>query len=171
MARCAKPPSSGLPDAKEYHDDAGDAVLHYGIDDEAAERAKASIAREQAAERARLVYVALTRAVYRCYVVGGVYLVGRNSTKEARRSVLNWLVAGRGHDFGDMARRAARGRRRAGRLAGAPADSGGSISLEPLPVIESREPLVSRHAFTHELAARTSRRCCVTAGGWRASVR
>lgn len=151
-------PSSGLPDAKEYHDDAGDAVLHYGIDDEAAVRAKASIAREQAAERARLVYVALTRAVYRCYVVGGVYLVGKNSTKEARRSVLNWLVAGKGHDFSAwLAEPPAEDVVLAGWRALA-ADSGGSVSLEPLPVIELREPLVSRHAFTHELAARTSRR-------------
>ncbi len=68
------PPSSGLPDAREYHDDEGAAVLHYGCDDDEAERAQRYAAREQAAERARLVYVALTRAVYRCYLVGGVYL-------------------------------------------------------------------------------------------------
>ncbi|MCM3378087.1 hypothetical protein M3654_24050, partial [Bacillus licheniformis] len=64
-----EPPSSALPDAREYHDEAGDAVLHYGCDDEAAAHAARQALREQAAERARLVYVALTRAVYRCYVV------------------------------------------------------------------------------------------------------
>lgn len=153
-----EPPSSGLPDAKEYHDEAGDAVLHYGIDDEAAERAKALIVREQAAERARLVYVALTRAVYRCYVVGGVYLVGKNSTKEARRSVLNWLVAGRGHAFGDWLAEPPAEDDVIARWHALAAESGGSISAEPLPVVEAREPLVSRRAAEHELAARTSRR-------------
>jgi ATP-dependent exoDNAse (exonuclease V) beta subunit (contains helicase and exonuclease domains) len=29
-----EPPSSGLPDAREYHDETGGAVLHYGCDDE-----------------------------------------------------------------------------------------------------------------------------------------
>src|SRR6478672_6928630 len=56
---------SGLPDAREYHDDTGEAVLHYGIEGEHDDRVSALIAREQAAERARLVYVALTRAVFR----------------------------------------------------------------------------------------------------------
>ncbi|SAL51341.1 exodeoxyribonuclease V subunit beta [Caballeronia terrestris] len=153
-----EPPSSGLPDAKEYHDDAGDAVLHYGIDEEAEQRAKASMAREAAAERARLVYVALTRAVYRCYVVGGVYLVGKNSTKEARRSVLNWLVAGKGHEFGAwLAEPPAETEVLAGWQALA-AQSNGSITLEPLPVIEAREPLVNPRGSEHALAARASRR-------------
>ncbi|MCS0465652.1 exodeoxyribonuclease V subunit beta, partial [Burkholderia mallei] len=93
-----EPAGSGLPDAREYHDESGCAVLHYGCDDEAAERASREAVREQAAERARLVYVALTRAVYRCYLVAGTYQSSR-STKEARRSVLNWLVAGAGRDF------------------------------------------------------------------------
>ncbi|OXH82318.1 exodeoxyribonuclease V subunit beta, partial [Burkholderia multivorans] len=93
-----EPPASALPDAREYHDEAGDAVLHYGCDDEAAAHAARQALREQAAERARLVYVALTRAVYRCYLVAGPYLSSR-STREARRSVLNWLVAGAGRSF------------------------------------------------------------------------
>ncbi|MBN3729323.1 hypothetical protein G3N92_34895, partial [Burkholderia sp. Ac-20379] len=42
--------------------------------------------------------MALPRAVYRCYLVAGVYQSAR-STKEARRSVLNWLVAGAGYGF------------------------------------------------------------------------
>ena len=94
--------SSGLPEAREYHDDdeAGGvrAVLHYGCEGSEAERADREAAREDAAERTRLVYVALTRAVYRCYLVAGVYLSSR-STKESRRSVLNWLVAGDGRPF------------------------------------------------------------------------
>jgi exodeoxyribonuclease V beta subunit len=146
--------SSGLPDAREYHDETGTAILHYGYTEEEAEHASGIAAREQAAERARLVYVALTRAIYRCYVVGGMYLVGK-STRESRRSVLNWLVAGEGHQFGDW-------------LADPPEEAevierwqalaGGSISVEQLPVVESREPLVSRRDTTRVREARTSRR-------------
>ena len=99
----ARPPGghAGLPDAHEYHEDApmgARAVLHYGCEGDEAERAECDAAREEAAERARLVYVALTRAVHRCYLVAGSYLSSR-STKESRRSVLNWLVAGDGRPF------------------------------------------------------------------------
>ncbi len=154
------PPSTGLPDAREYHDD-GAAVLHYGYTDEEGERASGLATREQAAERARLVYVALTRAVYRCYVVGGVYLIGK-SAKESRRSVLNWLVAGAGREFGDW-------------LAEPPEEddvigswqalAGGSISVEPLPVIDVREPLVVRRDAEFAPESRTSRR--VLRDSWR----
>lgn len=48
---------------------------------------------EQAAEQLRLLYVALTRAVYRCYLVCGPYH-SRNTTKESQRALLNWLLAG-----------------------------------------------------------------------------
>jgi len=154
------PPSSGLPDAREYHDD-GAAVLHYGYTDEEGERAAGFATREQAAERARLVYVALTRAVYRCYVVGGVYLIGK-SAKESRRSVLNWLIAGAGREFGDW-------------LAEPPEEDDvigswqalatGSISVEPLPVIDVREPLVVRRDTVFVPQPRTSRR--VLRDSWR----
>lgn len=49
---------------------------------------------EQAAEQLRLLYVALTRAVHRCYVIAGPYKAGKNSLKESQRSLLNWLLAG-----------------------------------------------------------------------------
>jgi len=153
-------PSSGLPDAREYHDD-GAAVLHYGYTDEEGERAAGLATREQAAERARLVYVALTRAVYRCYVVGGVYLIGK-SAKESRRSVLNWLIVGAGREFGDW-------------LAEPPEEDDvigswqalatGSISVEPLPVIDVREPLVVRRDTAFVPQPRTSRR--VLRDSWR----
>jgi len=149
-----EPPSSGLPDAREYHDDGGGAVLHYGCDDEEAERAARHAAREQAAERARLVYVALTRAVYRCYLVAGTYLSSR-STKESRRSVLNWLVAGSGHDFDgwlaeppDEAALSARWQ----------ALAGGPIALQPLPKVERRVPLESMLESGVHKRARASRR-------------
>ncbi len=51
---------------------------------------------EDSAEQMRLVYVALTRAVYRCHVVAGAYATGRNSVTESLRSPLAWLVAGDG---------------------------------------------------------------------------
>lgn len=55
---------------------------------------------EEAAERLRLVYVALTRAIYRCYLVAGCYLQptsGKPSLKASTRGILNWLV-----DSGDI---------------------------------------------------------------------
>jgi exodeoxyribonuclease V beta subunit len=54
---------------------------------------------EADAERLRLIYVALTRAVHRCYLVVGSYSVqsfGRPSTTECSGNPLNWLVAGDG---------------------------------------------------------------------------
>jgi exodeoxyribonuclease V beta subunit len=54
---------------------------------------------ERLAERLRLLYVALTRAVHRCHLVVGVYQVGRAAhptAREACAAPLNWLVAGRG---------------------------------------------------------------------------
>ncbi|MBV8628671.1 MAG: PD-(D/E)XK nuclease family protein, partial [Paraburkholderia sp.] len=148
------PPASGLPDAREYHDDDGAAVLHYGCDDEEAGRAQRHAAREQAAERARLVYVALTRAVYRCYLVGGVYLSAR-STKESRRSVLNWLIAGSGHAFDNW-------------LSDPPDEAvlserwlalaGGPVSIEALPQVTRRMPLESEQVDHAGIEARSSRR-------------
>lgn len=52
---------------------------------------KSAIRVEEAAERLRLVYVALTRAIYRCYLIAGCYLQG-TSIKDSTRGILNWLV-------------------------------------------------------------------------------
>lgn len=94
--------SSTLPPACEYHDGNGCAVLHYGGDKAELAHAKEAVKQEQAAERARLIYVALTRATHRCYLVAGLYTSGPStSTKEARQSVLNWLVAGAGYPFSE----------------------------------------------------------------------
>ncbi|TAL95410.1 MAG: exodeoxyribonuclease V subunit beta [Paraburkholderia sp.] len=149
-----EPPSSGLPDAREYHDDEGVAVLHYGCDEDETERAQRSAAREQAAERARLVYVALTRAVYRCYLVGGVYLASR-ATRESRRSVLNWLVAGEGHTFdGWLAEPPDEGALQARWQALA----GGPVSVEPLPPLTRRVPLESQQGDSANMQSRMNRR-------------
>ena len=81
---------------RSYHDADGTAVLDFAEPDAAV---KARIQQERAAERLRLLYVALTRAVHRCVLVAGGYLAasGRSlSPKESGRSLLNWLVAGGG---------------------------------------------------------------------------
>ncbi|WP_116141554.1 exodeoxyribonuclease V subunit beta [Trinickia diaoshuihuensis] len=149
--------STGLPDASEYHEDAqagARAVLHYGCEGLDAERAEAEAARDEAAERARLVYVALTRAVHRCYLVAGVYLSSR-STKEARRSVLNWLVAGDGRPFDAWS--------------DDPPDEGaleaawasladGTITLAPLPAPARRIALAREASSAGRFAARTPHR-------------
>jgi exodeoxyribonuclease V beta subunit len=48
---------------------------------------------EEASERLRLSYVALTRAALRCYMYGGIYRIG-NSTTTACKAKINWLVLG-----------------------------------------------------------------------------
>ncbi|RKT27513.1 DNA helicase/exodeoxyribonuclease V beta subunit [Paraburkholderia sp. RAU2J] len=149
-----EPPSSGLPDAREYHDEAGEAVLHYGCDDEQAERASRYAMREQAAERARLVYVALTRAVYRCYLVAGTYLSSR-STKESRRSVLNWLVGGGGHSFDDWLSEPPDEVTLSARWQ---ALASGPITLQPLPQVARRTPLESLQDHGAQMQARANRR-------------
>ncbi|MBN3767496.1 exodeoxyribonuclease V subunit beta [Burkholderia sp. Ac-20365] len=149
-----EPPSSGLPDAREYHDDDGSAVLHYGCDEERADHAGRQATREQAAERARLIYVALTRAVYRCYLVAGTYLSSR-STKESARSVLNWLVAGNARDFDEWLAK--------------PLDEaliyqhwqvleGGSVAVGNLPAVARRIPLESVADSGARMRARMNQR-------------
>lgn len=87
-------------DGCEYHDDTGTLVLDFrelaGAEKEAVDR---RIALDRIAERVRLIYVALTRAVHRCYLVVGSYRerLGKNgSTTQACRGPLPWLVAGAG---------------------------------------------------------------------------
>ena len=68
---------------------------------EATDAVKARRRLEAAAEAMRLVYVALTRAVHRCYLVMGAYAfatTGKPNANESTRSALNWLVAGQAHD-------------------------------------------------------------------------
>ena len=87
--------------------DGGQAVVDFraGLDPAFDETAAKDAARhEAAAETLRLVYVALTRAVQRCYLVTGSYRVksGKHyNTAESGRSLLNWLVAGSGQSAED----------------------------------------------------------------------
>lgn len=94
-------------DGIEFHDAqcGGAVVIDYTLDgagagagDARREVAQAAVRQEQAAEQVRLWYVALTRAVYRCYLVAGIYHA-RRSTREACAGMLNWLVAGAAHPF------------------------------------------------------------------------
>lgn len=71
----------------------------YAFDDRdaaAAEARKRQAVADSAAEAVRMIYVALTRAVHRCYLVAGSYLSGttRPSGKRSGAGLLNWLVIG-----------------------------------------------------------------------------
>ncbi|WP_232516456.1 exodeoxyribonuclease V subunit beta [Thauera sinica] len=88
-------------DMRAWHDDGGRLVLDYrrAAGDDAGIKARMRLERD--AESLRLIYVALTRAVHRCYLVVGCYAAmrfGRPSYAEAGRSLLNWMVAGGGMD-------------------------------------------------------------------------
>lgn len=89
---------SDAPDLRQYHR-AGTTVLDF---DPAARddlSLKAAIRDEDAAETLRLIYVALTRAVHRVYLIAGCYercYQGSRNAGESTRSLLNWLVAGGG---------------------------------------------------------------------------
>jgi exodeoxyribonuclease V beta subunit len=85
-------------EGREYHDGNGDAVIDWRSDADAGAELvaiEAQIGLERAAELLRLIYVAMTRAIVRCYLVAGCYTIGRSGAESAR-SLLNWLVCGRG---------------------------------------------------------------------------
>jgi exodeoxyribonuclease V beta subunit len=87
-------------EGREYHDRQGRAVIDFTPYEKGSTRLKEienSMRLEEASEQLRLIYVALTRAVYRCYLVVGTYLATARSKNrhESTRSLLNWLVAGK----------------------------------------------------------------------------
>ncbi len=87
-------------DGLEYHDPIGDAVIDFRPLDKTDRQAiDEQLRLERDAETMRLIYVALTRAVQRCYLVVGSYRRkhGKHwSSTESCRARLNWLVAGAG---------------------------------------------------------------------------
>ena len=88
----------------EYHDDDQQIVIDLRPDPPELDHIKQKIKEDQAAEFIRLMYVALTRAAHRCYLVAGCYSTntfGRPSTSEGCRSLLNWLVAGKDMQYAD----------------------------------------------------------------------
>ena len=81
-----------------YHE--GDQlIIDYTGDPKAKQRQQA----EERAERVRLIYVALTRAINRCYVAAGPFWQawGKSATETtSRKSIMNWIVAGSGDSPG-----------------------------------------------------------------------
>ena len=93
--------SSQSLEGSEYHDADQQPVIDWRSGDELKseqDAIKAQVKLSRAAENLRLVYVALTRAVHRCYLVVGNYRSNgkKPSTHESCHSLLNWLVAGQG---------------------------------------------------------------------------
>jgi exodeoxyribonuclease V beta subunit len=86
----------GKTEPIEYHED-GHAVVSFVPGDAAAESRQRI---EVFAEQVRLIYVALTRAVCRTYLVAGNYLSGKSEIP-CRTSALNWLIGGAGTGPGD----------------------------------------------------------------------
>ena len=88
-------------DGLEYHDENGDSVIDFRPEPEDEAEIDQRRKEERDAEGARLAYVALTRAVYRCYLIAGCYATpnrGGASTTGSTRSLLNWIAAGAGVD-------------------------------------------------------------------------
>ncbi len=85
-------------DGIEYHDNERLVIDFREMDRETSQAIKNTQLIDMAAESLRLIYVALTRAVYRCYLVAGCYSRSNEKLKtvESQRSLLNWLVAGEG---------------------------------------------------------------------------
>ena len=149
--------SEGL-DGVEYHaDDAGN-VIDFCKDFEGEFEHDAIQDRNQrdsAAELLRLVYVALTRAVHRCYLPVGCYLtpsVKGGSATESTRSLLNWLVAGAGQDAAQWFGHKTAPESIAQAWHALATDSGGTIGLCALPA-HAGAPALPRLHSTATLAA------------------
>jgi exodeoxyribonuclease V beta subunit len=87
-------------DGEEYHAEDGTGVIDFRTDAASITEAKRLVKLEQSAETLRLIYVALTRAAHRCYLIAGTYskpTSGKPSVKEGTHTLLNWIVAGGGH--------------------------------------------------------------------------
>jgi len=114
-------------------------VLDYsedGKDDAVGAAIKAQIGLERAAENLRLIYVALTRAVQRCYLVVGTYTRkhGRSAVvTESSRSRLNSLVAGAGLSAAEWQLNKLAPAAIASAWQAFSAAHPGSVELEPLP--------------------------------------
>ncbi|MDR1228046.1 MAG: exodeoxyribonuclease V subunit beta [Azoarcus sp.] len=148
-----------------WHDETGGQVADWRADPGGEDRIKEKLDGERDAETLRLVYVALTRAVHRCYLAVGCYDKGARSGgnyRESAHSLLNWLVTGadatvaawQEKDY-SPAEVDARWRR----LASA---SGGAMTLDDLPSGEG-ESL----ALEAERLAFSAPRAPKVPGGWR----
>ena len=122
------------PEGLEYHDQSLLPVIdfdRYDKDDPKLLAIKAEIQVEQAAETVRLLYVALTRAVHRCYLAVGPYQT--RSSNECGRSMLNWLVAGSLNTPKDWFASKLTTRELDAAWDAVAASSGGALAIDPLP--------------------------------------
>jgi len=129
--------AKGLEGLEYHQNDHG--VIDFSLDEARILAAKDKAKFEEAAEQVRLLYVALTRAVYRCYLVAGCYGVnyqsksGTPSIKESARSTLNWMVAGAGVAFAAWQKGDTEATAIAGSWQSLALASAGAIGLTPLP--------------------------------------
>ncbi|MDR0716300.1 MAG: exodeoxyribonuclease V subunit beta [Azoarcus sp.] len=120
------------------------------------------IALEDDAETLRLIYVALTRAEHRCYLVAGCYAGNSASHKESARSLLNWLAAGAGAQARDWRQSEYSPAEIDARWRGLANASGGAIGLEDLPAGDGA-PLAASGGAAKFFAARAPK----VPEGWR----
>ena len=152
----------------EYHDQSLLPVIDftgYDEDDPALASIKAQIKLEQAAETVRLLYVALTRAVHRCYLVVGPYQT-RSPKDECARSMLNWLIAGSGRSPGEWFDSKLSTQDLDAAWQTVAASSGGALVIDPLPPLPG-VPL--QRATTDAAALTTPAPPGNIAAGWRLS--
>ncbi len=94
------PGKSGGLEGAEYHDDTLQPVIDFrSLEKTEKEEIRRRLRRERDAELMRLFYVAVTRAVQRCTLIAGCYLY-KKTENQGKRSLLNFLVAGAGTDYG-----------------------------------------------------------------------
>ena len=152
----------------EYHESSLLPVIDfndYDKTDPALDAIKAQIKLEQAAETVRLIYVALTRAVHRCYLVIGPYQT-RSPKDECARSMLNWLVAGGGRSPEDWFESKLTTQALDAAWARVAAASGGALVIDPLPTLPGVPmPQATRDAATLGTPAPPRN----IAAGWRVS--
>jgi exodeoxyribonuclease V beta subunit len=156
------------PEGREYHDTALEPVIDfndYARDDPALGPIKAQIRLEQAAETVRLIYVALTRAVHRCYLVIGPYDTP-SDTRESARSMLNWLAAGNGRSPADWFESKLTTAELDAAWSRVAAASGGALVIDPLPT-QAGAPL--HHADTDPAGLTTPAPPGSVPAGWRIS--
>jgi exodeoxyribonuclease V beta subunit len=162
-------PSFAEFEGKAYHDDEGLPVIDFRSDLDPVEADEITRRRreEKDAEFMRLLYVALTRAAYRCYLVAGCYATlsfGRPSMAQGNRSLLNWLVAGKDMRYADWLRH----QRAPGEIEEAwqalARAAGTPLSLRDLPR-EAPTPLAGAGLSPASLAALTPPASIVS--GWR----
>ncbi|MBL8422906.1 MAG: exodeoxyribonuclease V subunit beta [Candidatus Accumulibacter phosphatis] len=159
----------GEDEGKEYHDDDGLPVIDFRLELDAAEAEEIKRRRreEKDAEFMRLLYVALTRAAHRCYLVAGCYAnlaFGKPSMAQGNHSLLNWLVAGKDMSYAEWLKHKRSPEeieaawRALAMLAGPP------LSLSDLPG-ETPTPLASTAVSAASLSALAAPR--TLAAGWR----